>query len=147
MKPAILKKTLSAGGVIFRDNDNKPEVALISTRGGRLWGLPKGMVEKGEQQEMAALREVKEESGLEGKIVSDLGSISYWYRLKEDNIKCNKVVRYFLMTCIGGDVSMHDDEVNSAEWFPIEEAITCISYKMDKEILVKAKNAIGKING
>ncbi|HIJ60655.1 MAG TPA: NUDIX domain-containing protein, partial [Nitrospirae bacterium] len=98
IKPAKIKYLQSAGGIIFRENPNNiPEVALISVKNRKLWTLPKGMINKGEKIVDAAIREVKEETGLEGNIVRKLGQSSYWFYLKEANLKCKKTVYYFLM--------------------------------------------------
>src|SRR4030043_57146 len=82
MRPASLQKQTSAGGVIFKKNDNSFQIILISVRNGQAWCLPKGIVDKGETTEEAALREVSEETGLTGRIIDELGDINYWYYKK-----------------------------------------------------------------
>ena len=113
---------LSAGGVVCRrDSTGRLEVVLIATEDGR-WGLPKGLVEKGEPLEETARREVREETGLEAEVVERLSPIEYWYWWDEDGekVRYHKKVYFFLMTCRGGDVTQHDFEVTDVRWFPID---------------------------
>ena len=146
MRPASLKRQTSSGGVIYRKSDRGVEVVLILVKGGRIWGLPKGLMDKGETPEMTAVREVREESGLDGRIIEKLGDISYWYYIQAENMKCRKTVHFYLMEYIGGNTSQHDSEVDTAEWFPLEEAIQRISYQGDKTILEKEKKKLAELD-
>lgn len=138
MKPASLRRLTSSGGVIYRKSGGEIEVALVSVRGGKFWCLPKGLVDKGETPETTALREVKEESGLTGKILDKLGDITYWYYIQDENIKCRKTVHFYLMEYVSGDTDQHDFEVDEAEWFPLETALQKISFRGDRQILQMA---------
>jgi 8-oxo-dGTP pyrophosphatase MutT (NUDIX family) len=142
MKPASLKKQVSSGGVIFRRQNNSISVALVAVKGGSVWCLPKGLIDEGEYPEKTAIREVEEETGLKGKVIEKLGEITYWYYLKEENVKCRKTVHFFLMEYEGGDISNHDWEVEDAAWFPIDEALETASYKNEKEMIQKAKEKL-----
>lgn len=139
MKPASLKRQISSGGVIYRKTGDTYSVALISVKGGKFWCLPKGLLDKGETPEMTAIREVREESGLNGRIIEKLGDITYWYYIREENTKCRKTVHFYLMEYESGDTSQHDFEVDGAEWFTLEEALQKISFKGDRRILETAK--------
>lgn len=152
-RPPSIKKRISSGGVIYRPvniqaGDNRGdsvEVAIIAVRGGKAWCLPKGIIDKGEDPPTAALREVREETGLSGEIVDQIGKISYWYYLKDDKIRVHKTVHFFLMKYIKGSTDDHDHEVDEARWFPIDDALKKMSYKSEKDMVRKAREMIGEI--
>ncbi len=145
IRPATIRTQVSSGGVIFRDAEGGDrEIALVSVKGGKIWSLPKGLVEKGEETSETAVREVREETGLSGKIVKRLGDITYWYFIKEDNAKCRKTVHFYLLEYVSGNTEDHNWEVDKAEWFPIDEALKKLSYKGDKEIVRKVKESLSE---
>jgi 8-oxo-dGTP diphosphatase len=144
MKPAAFKTQVSAGGVIFRKHANTVEIAMVAVKGGDVWCLPKGLIDKEEAPETTAIREVAEETGLNGEIIDKLGEITYWYYMKEENAKCKKTVHFFLLEYESGDISNHDWEVDDASWFTIDEALKKASYKGEKDIIEKAR---GKLVG
>jgi len=132
-------KEVSAGGVIYRKNSDAFEVALIYAR--NRWGLPKGHVEERERVDQAALREVREETGLEGKLIRKLGDIRYSYRdktKKNEPIRIYKRVHFFLLRYIKGDVRYHDHEVDDARWFPIEQAIKQLKFATERRMVHRA---------
>ena len=139
------ERELSSGGVIYREGENGIEVALISVKGGAVWCLPKGLVEEGENIARTAHREVKEETGLDGKIIEKIDHIEYFYSHKDPDVthRIFKIVYFFLMEYTGGDVSGHDKEVDDCRWFSINEAIKKIEYEDERKILKKAKEMIG----
>lgn len=129
----------SAGGVVIRRRNGKIDVALAARRtrqGDLAWGLPKGLVEQGESPEEAALREVQEETGLQARAIEPLGDISYWYVWEGERIR--KKVTFFLMEATGGDVTLHDHEMEDVRWFPLDDARRKASYPSEKETLHRA---------
>ena len=138
MKPASLTKQTSAGGVIYRRNESGLQIVLISVKNGQAWCLPKGIVDKGETTEETAVREVREETGLTGRIIDALGEINYWYYIKGENLKCRKTVHFYLMEYVSGDTDGHDVEVDEAAWFSLEAALEKVSYKGDRAMVEKA---------
>lgn len=138
MKPASLKKQTSAGGVIWKKSESGLQIILVSVKNGQAWCLPKGIVDKGETMEETAVREVREETGLTGRIMDKLGDISYWFYVKEDNTKCRKTVHFYLMEYISGDTADHDFEVDEAVWFPPDIALKKVTFKGDRAMIEKA---------
>ncbi len=141
------KKLISSGGVVYRrGEDGGIEVALISVKGGHVWGLPKGLVEVGENIAHTAHREVKEETGLDGEIVKKIGNIHYFFTEKsEDSLqRYLKIVYFFLMEYSGGDTKFHDDEVEDARWFPIKTALKTLTYEAERGIVKRAEEFITK---
>jgi 8-oxo-dGTP pyrophosphatase MutT (NUDIX family) len=132
-------REVSAGGVIYALRDGGVWIALIHAR--NRWGLPKGHVEKGERTRQTAIREVREETGLLGKIERKLGTISYTYRGKSKDgeiARISKRVTFFLLRYIEGEVYGHDYEVDEARWFPIEEALRTVRFATEKKMVRKA---------
>ena len=131
------KEQVSAGGVAYREVDGNTEVALISVGEGGRWQLPKGLVDGGETPERAALREVREETGLSCELVAPLETIEYWYFSKGGprRVRFHKHVHFFLMKYQSGDVADHDDEVNEARWVSIEEAAGMLAFKSERKVL------------
>ena len=140
------KRQVSSGGVIVRHHHGHLQVCLIRRRqeGRAVWGLPKGHVECGEDPTTTALREVREETGLVGEPVRSLGSISYWFAVKEEHVRYFKRVHFYLLRYLAGDTRHHDHEVDDAVWLPIDEALERLTYPSERTVLRKAKRALNK---
>jgi len=139
-KPPV-KRATSAGGVVFRRSDAAIEVVLTRSEAGK-WALPKGLVEKGESEESAALREVREESGLTAEILDKLGEINYWFYWKPEKVRYHKFVHFYLMRYTGGSTEDHDAEVEEVRWFPLEEAERTVAYPTEAQMLEKARERL-----
>ena len=98
--------------------------------------LPKGHPQKGESSVHAAVREVREEAGLDATPVQKLGDIRYWYA--RDGQRVLKIVSFFLLRYRSGSIRNHDHEVDSAEWVPLEEAPSLLDYRGDREMAAAA---------
>jgi 8-oxo-dGTP pyrophosphatase MutT (NUDIX family) len=133
------QREVSAGGVVYRRGGDDIEVVLASRRtrrGDLAWGLAKGGIEPGESREDAAVREVREETGLDATIEADLGDTKYIY-VWED-VRIRKRVHFFLMRHVGGDVDDRDDEMEEIRWFPLERALKRAAYRGEREVLARA---------
>ncbi len=138
------KSQVSAGGVVCRTGEGgTTEVVLVATKaphGGLRWVLPKGLVAAGEDHAATALREVREETGLEAEIVAPLDAIEYWYWGREDSerVRYHKRVYFFLMACRGGDLAQHDWEVEEAHWYPATEAQKLAAFPTERKAVAQA---------
>lgn len=132
-------REVSAGGVMYRKHSDETQIALIHVR--NRWGLPKGHVEEGERIEETALREVREETGLEGRVVKKLGDIRYAYRDKTkegEPIRIYKRVHFYLLRYLKGDVRDHDHEVDEARWFPMDQVIKNLKFATERKMVHRA---------
>ncbi len=135
---------ISAGGVAYRKVNDAVEIALIKTASEGRWQLPKGIVDPGETLEQAALREVREEAGIECEIVAPIETIDYWYvdRYGTQPFRVHKHVHFFLLKYIAGDVTDHDGEVVEARWIESGEAAVLLSFEKEKAIVKNALHSI-----
>lgn len=146
MSDSTIRRQVSSGGVIYRNVQSRVEVALTAhkdLRGRRVWSLAKGLVEQGEDPQDTAVREVREETGLNGRIIAKLGETSYWFYSRHDRVRVHKTVYFYLLECTGGDTSAHDWEVEEVKWFSLDEAREVLAYKGEKEMVDKAEELLG----
>ncbi len=132
------KHATSAGGLVFADRADGRWVVLIAHRnaaGALQWTLPKGGLEDGEDLEQAAVREVREETGLLVHLRTKLGVVDYWFVWRPDRIRYHKFVHYFLMEHRGGDMSLRDDEAEACEWVHIDVALQRLAHPNERALV------------
>jgi 8-oxo-dGTP pyrophosphatase MutT (NUDIX family) len=138
---------ISAGGVAFRCNGDATEIAIISAKPSLRWQLPKGIIDAGETPEIAALREVREEAGIETELLSKIEIIEYWYvgDNRGERVRFHKLVHFFLLKYTAGDVADHDHEVGEARWVEARAAAEMLAFKSEKDVVEKAIEAIKEL--
>ena len=137
-----VEREFSAGGVVVRNMRGRPYLAAVRVKDGKVLALPKGHIDPGESAAEAAAREVREEAGVEGTLIEKLDDVRYWYF--RDGHRVLKVVSFFLFKYRSGSVRNHDYEVVSAEWVPLAEAPTLLSYRGEKEVAAAAQSRWGR---
>ena len=128
----------SAGGVVFGDDDRIVLLGFSTPNGVRRWSLPKGALEPGETPEQAAVREVREETGLDAAIIAKVATIDYWFVWAPDDTRYHKYVHYFAMRATGGDFSRRDQEAETIDWFGPDDAVRECSYPNERTTIRKA---------
>jgi 8-oxo-dGTP pyrophosphatase MutT (NUDIX family) len=126
----------------------RPKLAAIRPGGKRVgvWALPKGLIGAGESAQAAALREVYEETGVEGRVVEKLGDVRYVYTWEGERVF--KVVSFFLMRAGRGRLGEIEPEmrieVAEARWLALEEAPGLLAYKGEREMAAKAWDRLAR---
>jgi 8-oxo-dGTP pyrophosphatase MutT (NUDIX family) len=132
----------SAGGVVM--NDAGEVVVIVPTRraadGSKVLALPKGHPDGDESPLQAALREVREEAGVDAEMVDSLGEVRYWYQRGGRRIA--KVVEFFLLNYVSGDLDDHDHEVEQARWVSAEEAVATLTYAGERDMVRRALSQV-----
>lgn len=105
-------------------------------RNGQSWMLPKGTPDGAETIEETALREVVEETGLEVRILAPVGAIDYFFT--QDGEGIHKTVHYFLMEPIGGSLENHDHEFEDVRFFPVQEALSLLTFPTERQLVEHA---------
>lgn len=109
-----------------------------------LWSLPKGHIEMGETAEQTAVREVAEETGVQGSVLAALGSIDYWF--VTEGRRVHKTVHHYLMRFLGGELSDEDVEVAEVAWVPLEELPKRLAYADERRLAEVADELIDKLH-
>ncbi len=128
----------SAGGLVV-DGIDRPRaeqvaalIGRLDRRGRMLWSLPKGHIEVGETAEQTAIREVAEETGIQGRVLAALGSIDYWFVTAGRRV--HKPVHHYLMRFHGGQLCDDDVEVAEVAWVPIAELRSRLAYADERRL-------------
>ncbi|HEY7054487.1 MAG TPA: NUDIX hydrolase [Mycobacterium sp.] len=136
----------SAGGLVV-DGLDDPQgaqmaalIGRVDRRGRMLWSLPKGHIELGETAEQTAIREVAEETGIQGDVLASLGSIDYWF--VTEGRRVHKTVHHYLLRFLGGELSDHDLEVSEVAWVPLDELPSRLAYADERRLAEVADGLI-----
>jgi len=131
------KTEVSAGGVVYKKENDTTFWLIAKHSGYHQWGLPKGLVEKDEELEATALREVQEETGIKAKIIQQIPEPeSYVY--SHNGKRIFKTVHYFLMEYVTGNIEDHDWETEEVLWVDFDRAKFLLHYEGAKTTLQKA---------
>ena len=144
--PFPVVRQVSAGGVVYRHATSGVEVAIVRVGPKRRWQLPKGIVEEGEEPGATAVREVREEAGVNARVAAPLDTIEYWYVGNERDgrrVRFHKFVHLFLLEYSSGDVADHDHEVDEARWVSLSEAADMLAFESERNAISQAATLIG----
>jgi 8-oxo-dGTP pyrophosphatase MutT (NUDIX family) len=130
---------VSAGGLVIDSTGTKG--LLIARRDQKdqtrlIWSLPKGHIEEGETPEIAAIREVAEETGIRSEISRSLGVIDFWFMASGKRI--HKTVHHFLFKEVGGSLQPQVTEVDDVAWVPLEEVVERLAYPDEKKLIARS---------
>ena len=139
-----VESLVSAGGVVYRRVDGRIEAVLCGRSNPVRWSLAKGTPDRGETLEETALREVREETGLEVKLETSIGSIDYWFAGRDGEARYHKTVHFYLMVPVGGHPDHHDPEFDVVQWFPFDEALKALTYPNEVGVLRQAAQLINQ---
>ena len=117
------------------------EIALISVGQPPRWQLPKGWIDSGETIEQAAVREVREEAGVETEVVELIDQVDYWYveTQRGRRVRVHKFVHFYLLRYTGGNVRDRDHEINEARWVALDDASALLAFKSEKRVVERAQ--------
>jgi 8-oxo-dGTP pyrophosphatase MutT (NUDIX family) len=135
------KREFSSGGAVYKQDGGKVLWLICKHSGYHKWVLPKGLIDPGEKAEETAVREVAEETGIKTKIIAKIPDPEkYVYTM--NGVRIFKMVTYFLMEYVSGDIKDHDFEMEAVEWLPYDEADAKLNFHGAKAVLAKAKKLL-----
>lgn len=132
----------SCGALVYRTKQNDMEILLLKHRFGGHWSFPKGHVEHGETESETALREVKEETGLDIELIEGFRQSVEYY--PKPNIK--KEVVYFLGYAENDTIKRQEEEISEICWVRLDEAHKSVTFRNDKNLINHAKKFLAKKN-
>jgi 8-oxo-dGTP diphosphatase len=139
-----MTREFSAGGIVFNKKGQVLVIKNASMRDKRkiYFGFPKGRLDEKESNKNAALREVKEETGIDAEIIEKVGESKYVFTFNGEKIF--KVVTIFLMKVLTEEINYQKEELEGAEWMEIDEALKILSFSNDKKLLQETLKILDK---
>lgn len=141
-----MKIEFSAGGIVLKKENGDLYILMAQHAQHRGWGFPKGHIAdkyEGESKEETAIREVKEETGVDAEILEEATNESYWYKWNGEDRR--KTVYYYIMKYTGGDFNERDHEMETVEWIPFGKVEKKLTYVNAKKMFRTLKPKIEKI--
>ncbi|MFN2418107.1 MAG: NUDIX hydrolase [Candidatus Limnocylindria bacterium] len=129
--------------MVHRRVEDPHEIVIVHRRAPVLWALPKGTPDSGETLEETALRETREETGLEVQIEAPISSIHYFF--VRGSTRFHKTVHFFLMRPVGGGLERHDQEFDAVRWAPVPEALALLTHATERSIVEAALPIIERV--
>ncbi|WP_435531420.1 NUDIX hydrolase [Ruania halotolerans] len=136
----------SAGGLVVAVRAGQAYTAIIArrNRAGRLeWCLPKGHLEGAETAEQAAVREIAEETGIEGQVLRHLATIDYWFAGHDRRV--HKVVHHYLLEALRGELTIENDPDHEAEdvaWVALADVASRLAYPNERRVVATARDIL-----
>ena len=135
-------RATSAGGVVHRTEGGRLEIVLVRRRQPPLWALPKGTPDSGETLAETAIRETREETGLQVEIEEPISAITYFF--VHGRTRFHKTVHFFLMHPIGGRLEDHDHEFDEVRWVQIDEALRVMNHATERGVVQRAAEILSQ---
>lgn len=136
----------SAGGLVIdfgRDPISAVIIGRYDRRGRMVWSLPKGHIESGETREETAAREIAEETGIEGKVLAELGTIDFTFVAEGRRI--HKTVHHFILERTGGSVSTEDVEVADVAWVAVADVQARLTYADERRLMDRVPTLLAEL--
>jgi 8-oxo-dGTP pyrophosphatase MutT (NUDIX family) len=143
-----VEREFSAGGVLVKAIRGRAMIAAIRPQGKPegTWALPKGNIDPGETPAETAVREVLEETGVQGRLLEKLGDVKYTYT-RRGGVRVFKIVSFYLLRAGRGRLGEIEEamrvEVAEARWLPLDEAPRLLSYGGEREMAKRARDRLG----